>query len=229
MSPLESFSNFILNTLQGELPGIRAHRLMLPLQSEDAEARIKPSVAPINAKKSAVLIGLHSKTDSDDISVILTLRSNSLRSHKGQISLPGGRIEQNETEEESALREAYEEIGLEKQKVEIIGKFSTIYVPPSNNVIVPVVGIINNDSLNLTRQPEEVEEIFHVSLKNLNRDSVKIGVRDSSSGLKFKAPYWDIHPIVPLWGATAMILSELVMIYEQWQNSINKLFLSKAL
>lgn len=220
MSPLKSFSHFILNTLKGELPGIQAHRLMLPLHGDDAEARIKPNAAPVGAKKSAVLIGLYSNKESEDISVILTLRSNLLRSHKGQISLPGGRVEQNETEEESALREAQEEIGLTRQNVEILGKFSTIYVPPSNSVIVPIVGVINTESLDLIRQPEEVEEIFYVSLNKLNRESVKIGVRDSSTGLKFKAPYWDIHPVVPLWGATAMILSELTMIYEKWQNSL---------
>lgn len=219
MSPLESFSQYITQAIRKGLPSGVAHRLMLPLHGEDAESRIKPNSAPSDAKHSAVLIALCASSTEKEISVILTIRSGSLKSHSGQISLPGGRIEKGETPEESALREAYEEINLDRSVVTTIGTLSQIYVPPSNSLISPIVGIIENKEIVLRPQPTEVEEIFFVPLHAINRESIKIGVRDSSTGLKFKAPYWDVHPRVPLWGATAMILSEVVYLYDTWLKS----------
>ncbi len=211
-----TFHDFLAMRLQKPLPGAKAHKKMLPISSEmvNTEVRIKPDSAPADAKQSAVLIPLLRNHDST--SILLTLRSDKLTTHKGQISLPGGRINNNETIVEAAIREAEEEIGLQSMFVSILGLLSTIYVPPSNSVIHPIIAHIHEDHPEFYPQPAEVEEIFRVPMDSLTYQSVKIGVRDGTSGMRFKAPYWDIHPRVALWGATAMILCEVRDLYEEW-------------
>lgn len=212
-----TFHDFLDRRLREPLPGANAHRKMLPLSSElvNTEARVKPEAAPANAKQSAVLIPL---IDNDNrIEVVLTLRSDNLTTHKGQISLPGGRKNNNETIVQAALREAEEEIHLHSDYVKVIGNLTTIYVPPSNSIIHPIIAIVGEEHPQFYAQPTEVEEIFTVHLDALSYESIKIGVRDGTSGMRFKAPYWDIHPRVALWGASAMILCELRDLYEEWQ------------
>jgi len=214
-----TFHDFLMTRLKQPLPGANAHKKMLPLSSElvNTEARIKPESAPTTAKQSAVLIPLVSKSDS--LSVILTLRSENLSTHKGQISFPGGRMNSNETIVETALREATEEIQLQNDFVSVLGRISTLYVPPSNSIIHPIMALINEEHPQFYAQPTEVDEIFTVPLEQLSYESVKIGVRDGTSGMRFKAPYWDVHPRVALWGATAMILCEVRDLYEEWKNT----------
>ena len=211
-----TFHDFLASRLLKPLPGAKAHKKMLPISSElvNTEARIKPDSAPADAKQSAVLIPLLRNEHST--SVVLTLRSDKLTTHKGQISLPGGRKNQNETIVEAAIREAEEEIGLQSFFVSILGTLSTIYVPPSNSIIHPIIAYIHEDHPKFFAQPSEVEEIFAVSMDSLTYQSIKTGVRDGASGMRFKAPYWDILPRVALWGATAMILCELRDLYEEW-------------
>lgn len=211
-----SFHDFLRIRLEQMLPGANAHRKMLPLSSEmvNTEARIKPEAAPISAKQSAVLIPLVSINNT--LSVILTVRSEKLTTHKGQISFPGGRMNNDETIIETALREAMEEIHLQTEYVTVIGRLSTLYVPPSNSIIHPIIALIQEKHPQFLAQPSEVDEIFTVPLEELSYESIKIGVRDGTSGMRFKAPYWDVHPRVGLWGATAMILCEVRDLYEEW-------------
>ena len=113
---------------------------------------------------SAVLILLFPKRDS--FNFILTLRSKNVETHKGQISLPGGVQEGDESLEETALREANEEIGVLPETVDIIGELSTIYVPDSGFKIYPYVGWTKSIP-NLKASAEEVEKIIFASITEL--------------------------------------------------------------
>ena len=135
--------------------------------------------------------------------------------HSGQVSLPGGRWEESDpTLTETALREAQEEIGIIPQQVEILGALSELYVPASNFLVLPVVGATSQRP-DFKPDPYEVERLLEVPLDEL-QDVTRIGskeiiVRDS---ITIQAPYYDLQGQI-VWGATAMIISELNTVLEE--------------
>jgi 8-oxo-dGTP pyrophosphatase MutT (NUDIX family) len=148
--------------------------------------------------------------EEQQLHLILTLRTQTIN-HPGQISLPGGRAESGETAVETAMRETEEEIGLETGNIKIAGKLSDLYVQVSDNCVTPIVGFLDY-SPEMKINPGEVKEAFSISLealldeKNLTVETWQLHNRD------VHVPFWNIHS-VPLWGATAMILSELLELY----------------
>ncbi|WP_176719421.1 NUDIX hydrolase [Rhodohalobacter halophilus] len=163
---------------------------------------------------SSVLVPLFPDQD-EELQVILTLRTDSIR-HAGQISFPGGRSEVNETPVETALRESQEEIGIEPTTVNIAGNISPLYLDRSNNRISPFVGFLESKP-ELTRNPNEVEEIIFVQLDQLLKDQYLKREIWELQDRKLVVPFWDIHR-VPLWGATAMMMSELLELYQKFLN-----------
>ena len=107
-------------------------------------------------KPAAVLIGLVEREAG--LNVLLTRRADTLRSHTGQVALPGGRQDDGERPWETALREAHEEVGLEPRYVNLIG-LSTPYQTGSGYLITPVVGIVQ-PGFTLVANPHEVADIF---------------------------------------------------------------------
>ncbi len=182
--------------------------------------RIEPSPEQVQStRKSAVLLLLHSSLlhDSSTIpSLLLTLRRGDLKHHGGQISFPGGRIEAHETITQAALREAFEEIHLYPKSVQILGALTPLYVPVSNNFIFPVVGVLTNHQ-SFRPDHTEVEEIFSVALTDLLDPTRLLRQTQTIQGSTIDIPYWDIHSTVPLWGATAMITNELLVLLQNWQ------------
>jgi 8-oxo-dGTP pyrophosphatase MutT (NUDIX family) len=140
--------------------------------------------------------------------VILTRRTMELRSHKGQVSFPGGRQEAGESLIEAALREADEEIGLDPSSVEIVGELDHLATISSGSAIVPYVGVLPGRPEHLRANPGEVERILHVPLAELCDPSI------------FRCEIWRIprdHPIFffelvgdTVWGATAAMLRQLL-------------------
>lgn len=169
-----------------------------------------------NAKQSAVLVLIAG--NGIDANLVLTLRSSNLKNHGNQISFPGGRIENSETKIEAALRETYEEIGLEETGITIVGELSPLYVPPSESIIYPVVGFINEEPANFIINHDEVEEVFKSPIASFLDDSKKAVETWKFNGTDVDVPLWNIHSTTPLWGATAMILSELIVILEPYFN-----------
>jgi len=142
----------------------------------------------------------------------LTRRPESVEYHKGQISLPGGAQENGESLCQTALREAQEEIGVTASSVELIGPLTFVYVPPSNFCIQPYVGY-------LPRHPEfhlaadEVAELIEAPLAAL-LDPAKARIEDwEIRGGIWPIPFYQFGPH-KVWGATAMILAELVAMLE---------------
>lgn len=179
----------------------------------------------LTVRKSAVLLLLQSSHTNgramspDDITIILTLRREDLKHHGGQISFPGGRIESGETIAQAALREAEEEIGIAPQTVTLLGSLTPLYVPVSNNYIFPLVGYIP-PGISFLHQEEEVAEIFATPIIHLlDTDAIKRQTR-VIQGYEIDMPYWDIHPTTPLWGATAMIISEFLALFDGSQRHV---------
>jgi 8-oxo-dGTP pyrophosphatase MutT (NUDIX family) len=170
----------------------------------------------LDSKKSAVLLLLGVKQEK--LQVVFTLRSQNLLSHSGQISFPGGKSEINETPEETALRETHEEIGILPRNIEILGKLSPIFVLPSNSHIFPVVGF-SEKYLDFIVNHDEVEEVFTKPLDFFNFQNINMRKWQIRDEMLIDIPYWAVHPSVPLWGATAMILAEFIEIYR----NINKI------
>lgn len=183
---------------------------MCPMPANGDPTRRQPEDNQGNP--SSVLVPLFPGEDQG-LNVVLTLRTNSIR-HAGQISFPGGRAEVNESPVETALRESHEEVGIKPESVEIAGSISPLYLDRSNNRISPIVGFLEAMP-DMTRNPNEVEEIITVKMEDLLGNSLLKREIWELQNRKLEVPYWDIHR-VPLWGATAMMMSELLELYQSF-------------
>lgn len=199
------FSENLRKRLQEPLPGDLARQNMAPTPVSGKKPNVKPHK---ESRKSAVLVLLLPPSSGYMPDLLLTVRNKNLGHHAGQISFPGGMIEPGETGIQAALRETQEEVGIDSEKINILGVLSELYVAPSDNLILPVIGVINfRPKLHL--QQNEVEQAFTVPVTTLmDQKYLEIetwNIRDYT----LQVPYWNIHE-VPLWGATAMMCAELV-------------------
>ena len=182
-----------------------------PLPGKDAQSIMMIEPKPIfnntntkNVKLSAVLILLFFQ--NDDWNFFLTKRSQNVNNHKGQISLPGGVHEENESLQETAIRETEEEIGIPSQDIQLIGRLSPFYVPVSNFKISPFVGWIKKGP-QIKTFDREVEKVFSISINKFILKSTQKVKYDKLNGEMVKIPYFDIDNEM-VWGATSIILSE---------------------
>lgn len=174
-------------------------RLAAALDAVPAEAR----TAPAQARVGAVLVLLEDTPQGP--SVVLTRRRRDLRSHPGQISFPGGRLDPDETVEEAALREAQEEVGLRTDSVEVIGTGPRFYIPPSRFWVVPVLARWTAPH-DLDENPWEVDEVLRVPVAQL-LDRRRWRHAPLSSGGSAWA--WQLEDDL-LWGATAAVMATLL-------------------
>lgn len=175
--------------------------------------RYRKGDVPTTAKKAAVLLLLYPGVSDGEQQLVLIKRIDQNRAdhHRGQISLPGGRYEPlDEDLSFTALREANEEVGVHQHNVELIGSLTNLYVPVSNYLIHPYLGVTTEKPI-FKAQPSEVSEIIETPLHLLQDPAVrKIGEILTPSQYVLKdVPYFDIFGHV-VWGATAMILNEFL-------------------
>lgn len=137
---------------------------------------------------------------------VLTRRREHLAAHAGQISLPGGRREEGESLEEAAVREAYEEIGINPQKVTILGRLTPLYILPSDFEVHPFVGW-SADKPEYVPQHSEVAEIIEAPLADILDENVRREETWKRNDITMQVPYFNIAGY-KVWGATAMMLSE---------------------
>jgi 8-oxo-dGTP pyrophosphatase MutT (NUDIX family) len=196
-----------------------AERLKTPLPGRAAQARFEPELAygrhfawPLaGARRAAVVMLLYRQHDRWHLP--LALRPSTLSSHGGQIGLPGGVIEPGETSAQAALRELQEELGIEPASVELLGKLSPLYVFVSNFLVQPWIGRLEVPA-QFIASPLEVAEVLQVPLAHL-LDRQHMGrYHRQARGIRFTAPTicFDDHCI---WGATAMMLGELIALLEE--------------
>ena len=127
--------------------------------------------------------------------------------HSGQIGLPGGRKDGSESPEETALREAFEEIHLTPDRVTLLGRLSPLPIPISRTRVLPIIGKVEGSPC-LSPDPKEVQSIFLVNIQELLDEN---NIRRETWTLRnseFEVPYFLLHGF-KVWGATAMILNEL--------------------
>lgn len=209
ISDIDRFTNALKEAVQSP-PGMVAYEVMMP---EIRKRMQNLDITKVEgAKLSSVLILLY--FHDGKVHLPLTKRHDYDGTHSGQISLPGGKHEDgDESREYTALRETREEIGVDSKDITLLGTLSEIYIPPSNFKVLPVLGFIEKKP-NFVREEFEVKEIIEVELSDFtnktNHKAKDIKVRDMT--LK-NTPYFDIQGHV-VWGATAMILSELVYILD---------------
>ncbi len=189
--------------LKAALPGSVAHQSMLHAY------RYTPPVPPDDAKQSAVLLVLY-PTAQNKTGLLLIERTKDGSPHSGQIALPGGRYEEKDGDlQNTAIRETFEEINLQPENIEILGKITPMYIPVSNFCVHPYIGICN--SLNgLLASDDEVAQIIHTDLETLfqQKGTVKIALVAAPNGV-IKAPAYLLPNNKYIWGATAMIIAEL--------------------
>ena len=205
-----SFISSLKSRLEKELPGEDAQFLMAPFSRERVREIPKENYFP---KKSAVLILLFPHENS--IHTILIQRPEYPGVHSGQIAFPGGKFEEGDVElDQTALREASEEIGIDTKNVEIIGCLTDLYINPSNFLVRPYVAF-TKERPRLVRDVREVQKIIEVDLFLLNDKSIRSEKSIlHSNGIKVKTPYYEIEGLT-IWGATAMMISELNIVAEQ--------------
>lgn len=192
------------------LKGVSSHLKMSP--KIDGQP-YRPLVPQGKTRKSSVLLLMIGKT-FEELNLLFTLRSSNVQHHKKQISFPGGHCEFGEDAVTTALREAYEEVGIQPTSVQVLGLMSELYVPPSETIIIPVVGY--TESLTEFKiNTDEVEETILFALEYFLNESNRKVEKWNLNGKVVDVPVWNIHSSVPLWGATAMILSEFVDIVNE--------------
>ncbi len=192
------YAENIKKALSGNLPGAVSHKKMLPpnrvLKSAPEEK--------MHIKQSSVLLLLF--IENNELTACLIKRPSHMKHHAGQIALPGGRIEKDETAIETALRETYEEIGIQSNQIEILGSLSEFYVEVSRFQIHPFVGW-------LQKKPEfklnydEVEKTILFPIRKFKAPFNEVELQTFSGKLNVPCIKFDSEII---WGATAMILSE---------------------
>jgi 8-oxo-dGTP pyrophosphatase MutT (NUDIX family) len=158
------------------------------------------------ARHSAVLVVL--APSARGVEVLLTRRSMDMRTHRGEISFPGGRLDPGETPSDAALREAHEEVGLDPSLVRVEGELEHLNTVVSRSYIVPVVGSLAAP-IDVRPTSGEVDRVLWVPLADLTRPGT------------YRCERWGIPPTDRLlhffelddetvWGATASVLIELL-------------------
>lgn len=200
---IRAFISSLEIRLKEPLPGPEAWKRMMP---EGRLLKMPPGTIPV---ESAVLVLFIEKEEL--LYLLLIRRSEDGRIHGGQIGFPGGRAEPTDTGFwDTALRETQEETGIAPETVEPVGQLSPIYIPHSNFIVHPFVGFTAYPQF-FQRQKEEIDEILLIPYSRFfNPNCQTTSVFETLRGPVI-APCFTLED-VRIWGATAMIISELLSI-----------------
>ncbi len=183
------------------LPGVTGQQKMAPSIRFTGDRLPDPDLS----KQSSVLILFFPMNGSWGI---VFIERTPFGPHASQISFPGGKMDkEDQSELDTALRETYEEVGVQIDSVRVIGQLSKLYVPNSNFWISPFIGFVDYIP-NWKPDPKEVKSIIEIAVNELFDDSNKKQKLLTRKGTQIDAPYYDVHGHM-VWGATAMILGEL--------------------
>lgn len=203
----EKFVEKISEEIKAGLPGFSAQKLMAPLGRKPPLEYLKEGVTP---KKSAVLILLYPQVEPFSVRTVLILRpENEGGNHAGQVSFPGGGFDESDKDlSETALREAEEEIGIDRHGVSLLGELTPLYIPVSNFMVHPFVGVMRSIP-KFSHHPMEVSKILEVDVHDFIAGA-NIGSADKFLKVlnsKMEVPCYKINGEI-IWGATAMMISE---------------------
>ena len=199
------FLKYVPKIKQEKLLAEQAHLKMVPLERIlDVEKINKNANKP---RKAAVMMLIYPKNNKSHLALIV--RNTYPGVHSAQIGFPGGKVElEDSTLTHTALRETHEEIGIHPDKIEVIKNFTTVFIPPSNFVVAPFLGISYSE-LEFIEQKEEVAGIIEFPLLDfLNEKTIVKKIMNTSYGNNIEVPTFKINDHY-VWGATAMMMSEL--------------------
>jgi len=187
-----------------QLPGIDAQFKLAPKMR--LEYNTRKNIA--NNPKIAAVLALFYPNQENKVSLLLTKRANYNGTHSGQISFPGGKVEKSDLNlKETALRETFEEVGVLKKEINVIREITEVYIPPSNFSVTPFVGILNYKPV--FKVNSEVAKIIEIPFSDLLDDSRLASISITNSYMKeTSVPCFNFDGSI-IWGATAMILSEI--------------------
>ncbi|PRY84661.1 NUDIX hydrolase [Mongoliibacter ruber] len=196
--------------LEKPLPGRKGQITMAPVPVD--EERFARQIRK-DYRKGAVLM-LFYPDASGECFVPFIKRPKYPGVHSGQIAFPGGKMEESDEDlAMTALRESEEEIGIDASKVILLGSMSELYIPPSNFMVSPFLGYVN-EKPKFIPEPSEVDRIINCAFQTiLDKKIRKSGTIKGSGGFNMKAPYFDIDSEM-VWGATAMMLGEFTYMWE---------------
>ena len=199
------FLEHVAYLAEAELPAMKAHAIMAPIE------RLETLQNPINLintpRTAAVLMLLYPK--KGETHLVLIVRNAYEGVHSAQVAFPGGKYEDTDSDfAYTALRETQEEVGVNPQEVELIKPFTPMYIPPSNFMVHPFLGFAKQE-LRFVPDPSEVARIIELPLAVFLDESIVIETRLATSYAKeINVPAFNIEETI-VWGATAMMLSEL--------------------
>lgn len=197
------FFDKIYNITNMQLSSFSSHNKMAPRERivNNNETDIS------NARNAAVMMLFYPK--NSETHLLLIIRNSYPGVHSSQIAFPGGKVEEHDTDlKETALRETHEEVGIDPQNILVIRSLSTVYIPPSDFLVHPFLGVSQSE-LNFVLQPDEVAGIIELPLSSLLDDSIiHYKIMDTSYAKSIEIPVFQIEEH-SIWGATAMMLSEL--------------------
>ncbi|MBP4138488.1 NUDIX hydrolase [Flavobacterium geliluteum] len=213
----QDFLQFVPNLIPVELPAELAHLKMAPSERMDALKNI--NLKEKDPRIAAVMMLLYPKNEKTHLVLIVRNAYNGV--HSSQIAFPGGKYETFDANyEETALRETHEEVGVSPEKIEVIKHFTPMYIPPSNFLVYPFLGI-SKEELLFYPDIKEVADIIELPLEVFLNDEIIIDATLSTSyANNALVPAFNIQNHI-VWGATAMMLSELrevlkVTFEEKW-------------
>ncbi len=195
--------------LKEPLPGRDIQYQMAPSDRDRRYANTQNQQPPV---KAAVLIMLF--PENGRVSTVFIKRTRYRGAHSGQISFPGGKYEPKDKQLRcTALRETSEELGIDGEKIVILGKLTPLYIGVSNFEVYPFVGY-SPAELNFRIQREEVEYTITGNLRHLSNPEIKGELHLTQPGVELTAPCFQIGES-KIWGATAMILNEFLTLYNR--------------
>ena len=205
MTNFQDFLALVPKLIQVPLPAEAAHHKMAP--SERIQFLENLDIDALNPKIAAVMMLLYPKNGITHLALIV--RNSYPGVHSAQIAFPGGKYEQTDANYQlTALRETHEEIGIHPNKIEIIRGFTSLYIPPSNFKVYPFLGICKEEIV-FVPDNNEVVNVIELPLNDfLNDDLVVTTMMSTSYAKKIEIPAFKINEHI-VWGATAMMLSEL--------------------
>jgi len=205
------FKDELKKRLAKKLPAEKAHAAVMSYERKTAKQILAEKK---EVKTSAVLCVI----EPNENSWVIYLMERKVYGgvHSGQISFPGGKTEASDKSHlVTALRETHEELGIHSSELEVLGELSTMYIPPSNFLVYPFVSVAKQ-KLNILPNPDEVESVLRAHPRDLlAQNAIKnSAVKISGSDARLKVNHYTVGGHI-VWGATAMILSELVYILNE--------------